>query len=381
MNPLAKVSFVLLTLVGFPVSDLLAGAAPVGTPAAWQAPDATAPREAAGPGAGQPAIPSPPASSAPSLSSPWRDALLAGYCLMIVVASLFGGWLPTRFVLSHTRMQTVISFVGGLMLGIALFHLLPDSVRDLPGVNSATGWMMLGIVSMFILIRTFHFHHHGPLEISTAHEVACELHADSPAVASVAHGHEHSHEHSHEHGESCAHAPEVEHGQPHCHHAHQLSWVGIATGLSVHTMIDGIALAASVEAQSGHGGWLPVFGLGTFLAVLLHKPLDAVSITSLMAAAGWSAQARHLVNAGFSLMCPAGAVLFMAGIRGIPGWQSYAVGAALAFSAGVFLCISLSDLLPEMEFHEHNRLRLSTALGAGILLAFVLTLLESSHQH
>ncbi len=34
-------------------------------------------------------------------------------------------------------------------------------------------------------------------------------------------------------------------------------------------------------------------------------------------------------------------------------------GWGLAFSAGVFLCIALSDLLPEMEFHSHHRVPLS----------------------
>lgn len=303
--------------------------------------------------------------------TPWMEVLLAGYCLLIVSASLIGGWLPSRIELSHTRMQTMISFVGGLMLGIALFHLLPDSAADLPSVGVATTWMMLGIVFMFVLIRTFHFHHHGPLEISTSQEVACRLHTDGAVEEAEAEPEP----------SGCDHPEDAARGLPHCHHAHQLSWIGIATGLSLHTLIDGIALAASVEAESGHPVRWSLFGLGTLLAVLLHKPLDAVSITSLMAAAGWSSRSRNLVNAGFALMCPAGAILFLVGIRGFPGWQSYGVGAALAFSAGVFLCIALSDLLPEMEFHAHNRLRLSVALGAGILCAFLITLLETGHAH
>ncbi len=48
------------------------------------------------------------------------------------------------------------------------------------------------------------------------------------------------------------------------------------------------------------------------------------------------------------------------------------VGCGLAFSAGVFLCISLSDLLPELEFHAHDRVVLSLALIAGIALAYAI---------
>jgi zinc and cadmium transporter len=44
---------------------------------------------------------------------------------------------------------------------------------------------------------------------------------------------------------------------------------------------------------------------------------------------------------------------------------------ALAFSAGTFLCIALSDLLPELQFHSHDRLKLSVALLAGVVLMAV----------
>ena len=57
------------------------------------------------------------------------------------------------------------------------------------------------------------------------------------------------------------------------------------------------------------------------------------------------------------------------------------VGCSLAFSAGVFLCISLGDLLPEVEFHSHDRLKLSLTLLLGIALAWGIGLLEPSHVH
>ena len=42
---------------------------------------------------------------------------------------------------------------------------------------------------------------------------------------------------------------------------------------------------------------------------------------------------------------------------------------------------SLSDLLPEMEFHTHNKVQLTVALGLGIVLSWTLTLLEQAHLH
>ena len=50
----------------------------------------------------------------------------------------------------------------------------------------------------------------------------------------------------------------------------------------------------------------------------------------------------------------------------------------MAFSAGIFLCISLGDLLPEVHFHSHDRLQLSGMLLLGVLLAL---LIEVSHSH
>ena len=296
--------------------------------------------------------------------------VLTGYCAAIMAASVLGGWLPSIFTLTHTRMQTTISFVGGLMLGIAVFHLLPHSVHGTNSIDNSAWWMMAGILTMFLLIRSFHFHHHGPLEISTAQEDPCAGHD----------AHDHDHDDGHKMTVPGRGVLPVA-GQPYCHHAHQLSWVGIAVGLSLHTLIDGIALAASVEADSLRQSGISLFGVGTFLAIILHKPLDAVSITSLMAGSGWKSQSRFLVNLIFSAMCPIGAAMFVLGIRQFSTMQDLVVCSVIAFSAGVFLCIALSDLLPEMEFHAHNRFRLTVALTAGILLAYGITFLEPAHLH
>ena len=151
--------------------------------------------------------------------------------------------------------------------------------------------------------------------------------------------------------------------------------------MALHTLIDGLALGASVEADALHGdlAWIP--GFGTFAAVVLHKPRDSIAITSLMKAGGWSNGARHLASAAFARCCPLGAVLFVLGIHEFAGRQAQIVGVALAVSAGVFLCIALSDLLPEMEFHSHNRLQLTAALLTGVAMAWAIGLVESEHAH
>ena len=77
----------------------------------------------------------------------------------------------------------------------------------------------------------------------------------------------------------------------------------------------------------------------------------------------------HLVNFGFAMMIPVGVACFILGVGQLnPGTAAGWTAIALAFSAGTFLCIALSDLLPELQFHSHDRLKLSLALLAGFCL-------------
>jgi zinc and cadmium transporter len=293
-----------------------------------------------------------------SSMAPSPAAQVAIYSLAIVAASLAAAYLSLG-KLGHTPMQAIISFVGGLMLGIAIFHLWPHALGHMGGAGRAddvaTG-VMAGILLMFLLLRAFHFHHHGPSDFGpgdTGHSHDCDRdHATHQHVSSpLASAHSHTAK-------------------------HRWEWVGVFAGLTIHTLIDGIALAASVQVQhtlTDTRGW---FGLGAFAAIVLHKPLDTLSITTLMTAGGWSRRSQLTVVCLFSLMCPAGALLFMGGVSTFGLAQSPLVGYSLAFACGVFLCISLSDLLPEMEFHSHNRALLTTALLLGIALAWGIRFVE-----
>src|SRR4051794_35807499 len=86
--------------------------------------------------------------------------LLAVYCLCVLVASLAGGALPAVIRLTHRRMQLVMSFVGGLMLGVALLHLIPHSLAEQDSIDRVAGWTLGGLLTMFLLIRVFHVHAH-----------------------------------------------------------------------------------------------------------------------------------------------------------------------------------------------------------------------------
>jgi len=272
--------------------------------------------------------------------------LLVSYCVAIALFSLMGGFVPNWVRMTHTRMQIVMSFVSGLMLGVAFYHLLPHSIAWVGGPAAAdvsVWWLMIGLIVMLLLLRIFHFHQHDFSD--DEHEKHCEHHHEE------------------------------------VHSVHKLSWVGIALGLGLHTIIDGVALGAVIQGESFNGEVSGLLGVGVFLAILLHKPLDALSITAVMNAGGWSSSSRAVANILFALLCPLGALLFFFGVDFLDHSRGYAVGAALAFSAGAFICIALSDLLPEVQFHSHDRLKLTVAFLLGIGLAYAIGGVEPPDAH
>ena len=273
--------------------------------------------------------------------------LLAGYSVVIMAASLFGGWLPSIFRLTHTRTQMVTSFVAGVILCVALYYLLPHAIVELPDEHSAetaVWWMLVGTVLMVVLLRVFSFHQHD-----------------------FSHEDHDTHDHAHAHHE-------------HAHISlHPMSWVGITMGLGLHTMTEGVTLGTSIRAGESDGAI--GLSLSVFLAIVLHKPLDALSIIGTMRAAGFGKYRRVLANVLFSLVCPVAAWLTFWGVGLLGQWEAYVVGAALAFAAGALLCIALSDLLPEVHFHSHDRTKLTLAFFAGIGLAYMLHYLEPAGLH
>jgi zinc and cadmium transporter len=275
--------------------------------------------------------------------------LLTIYCVLVLLASLAGGWFLLFIHLTHARLQIAVSFVAGLMLGIALLHFLPDADEQLHSLDKTATWMLGGFLAMFFIQRFFHFHHHDLAEGETGD--------------GGEHGHAHSHGHD-EHGHSLAELS-----------AKQLSWIGTTVGLTFHSLLDGLALAVAVEA--GTQGNARIAGLGVALVVILHKPFDAIAVSTLMAAGGKSRFSRHVLNGLFALASPLGAALFYLGASRFAGGNVPVLGLALAFCAGSFLCIASSDLLPELHFHSHDRFKLSAALLAGLAMAVIIGQFET----
>ena len=275
---------------------------------------------------------------------------LALFCATVVGVSLLGGLLPLATSLTHTRLQLYLSFSAGAMLGAAFFHMLPEAVEL--GSTGTLRWSAGGLLALFFLERFFAFHHH-------------EAPAD-PNEPCPTHPHEHAPGRGHAAGLVHASAPGG--GEEDAKGA-SLHWGAAAFGLAAHSLAGGVALASAVAAGAEMRHGLSATAWGVFLATALHKPADALTIVSLMLRAGVPRLLAHAVNLGFALMIPLGVALFLLGIRGLsPASAAGLTADALAFSAGTFLCIALSDLLPELQFHAHDRWKLSAALLAGFAL-------------
>ncbi len=320
------------------------------------------------------------------------------YCLLIVLVSMAGGAVPMLVRLTHRRLQLATSLIAGFLLGVALLTLLPHALMAVP-VTTAMGWVVVGLMVMFFLERFFAYHHHlAPGEEGlppvTADpqplaEAACDVEPGDPL--------DHHHGHpvpAHPHAAPPSAREASDHAPGHAHHPHdhahanpaELSWLGITLGLVIHSLIGGIALGAAVSAEDlvhthGVAGWvLP--GIAVFLGIFLHKPFDAMTLLTLLRTTGWSKPTQHLINFAFALCTPIGGVLFFWGMAGVDLAHSVVVGCALAFAAGVFLCVSLADLLPELHFHRHDRGALSIAVLAGLGLAWGIAIMEAqTHAH
>ena len=313
--------------------------------------------------------------------------ILLVYCVLIFLASLAGGWLPLLIRLTHARMQIVISAVAGIMLGVGLMHMLPHAIFELgiDRLDRAILCLLAGFLTMFLVERFFCFHHHDVPDDVHQHGAPCDdvprgdVPCDDVPCDDV----------------PCDDASELlplvdrdacDGGRdcdvrPDCHGAHELTWGGAAVGLTLHSLLAGVALAAAVRSEWDGQTAAVTAGVGTFLVIFLHKPFDSLTLGTLLALGPLSRRARHTINVLFALAAPLGALAFFAGVD-LSGHGTAAAAYGLAFSAGTFLCIAMSDLLPELQFHSHDRVKLSVALFAGLVLAWAIGLLEpGGHDH
>jgi zinc transporter ZupT len=125
-------------------------------------------------------------------------------------------------------------------------------------------------------------------------------------------------------------------------------------GLGVHTLFDGVAIAAGFMIGTP-------LGILLFLAVLVHKRPEGFTVASIMLASGHS-RARALSAAGLL------GVLTVLGALATAFVARHHVGYALALSAGVTIYVAASDLIPEVN-REGGPALAWTVFGGLVLFA------------
>lgn len=261
-----------------------------------------------------------------------RLGIYAGAVLVFTL--LAGIWPATRKGPSQAG-HTALSVAAGVMLGAAFFHMLPEAVREVgPKASYA---VVLGFVAIFVLERLVLVH-------------ACEM---LPGPADP--GSETAHVHVHDPGDDddCADHPQT---------------LGLTAfvGFSLHTLTDGVALGSAVAAA----------GLGpvVLLAIVLHKIPLSFSLAGVLRQEGRKTGAVLGMVGVFGAMVPVGAGIYLLAA----GWLSaegvtHLTPYALAFSAGTFLHVAFSDLLPEIHRRRRGALPAVAVVAGGLAFMYLLT--------
>jgi zinc and cadmium transporter len=272
-------------------------------------------------------------------------AALSFYTGAILLGALAGGALP--LFASIRRSDLLLSFSAGIMLGAAFFHMLPEAVEE--GGTAAIPFVVVGFLLLYLAERFVLVHvcaEPGPnRRLSTA-------------GAPLPH---HEGEPDHEHGA---------HGDPDgtgcdVHTLGLAAWLG----MSAHTIVDGFALGAASTS--------PELGALVFVAILAHKIPNSFSLSAILISEGYSRGRAVAMNAAFALMVPVGAGIYVL-LQELIHVQRF-TAIALAVSAGTFLHLALSDILPDLHRRGASRWRMSAALVAGVAIMFALTLTRHAH--
>lgn len=209
----------------------------------------------------------------------------------------------------------LVSFAVGGLFGDAFIHLLPESFENL-GVNLGTSlYVLLGIFIFFILEKFIRWRHcHIPISKEHMHPVVI------------------------------------------------LNLIGDG----VHNLLDGMIVGASFIVS------IPI-GIATTLAVIFHEIPQEIGDFAVFLHMGMPVKKAMFLNFLSALTAVLGAIISLTIESYIKGFAAY----LLPVTAGGFLYIAGSDLIPEL--HKDRDVKLSTSLlqfisillGVGIMAALV----------
>lgn len=129
-------------------------------------------------------------------------------------------------------------------------------------------------------------------------------------------------------------------------------------GLFIHAFFDGFAISAGMQFDF-------YLGLLIFIAVLLHKVPEGLTIASVMLAAEHRRRTAFLasLSIGVATMLGVVSVFFLAEV------DEEIIGVAFAFSAGVATYVGASDLIPEINRARKRVIPVLVFVGIALFYA------------
>jgi zinc and cadmium transporter len=193
-----------------------------------------------------------------------------------------------------TIQRLAVPFAAGALLAAAFLDLLPEAIQHGDG-EQVSLYALIGLVTFFILERSLSwFHHHHDDEVS---------HGVGRRTTSL-----------------------------------------IVIGDTVHNFIDGLALGAAFLVS-------PAVGIVTTLAIAAHEIPQEVGDFGLLLSKGMAKQKVLLVNILSAFATVIGAVL----IYGFGGELHISESILLALTAGFFIYIAASDIIPTIHAEPERR--------------------------
>lgn len=237
------------------------------------------------------------------------------------VVSLIGG---VALLSSPSRREVLarwaLPFGAGALLAAAFVDLLPEALHD-GTTNQVLPWALGGFLAFFVLERTVHwFHRH------------------------------------HGHGEA---------GRSEGRNHAQKSL--IVFGDTIHNLIDGIGIGAAFSID------VPT-GVVTAVAVAAHEIPQEIGDFGFLLSRGMSPKRTILVNVVSSLATVVGAlIVYMVGAH-----YNVPLAPILALTAGFFIYIAASDIIPDIHERPHaeaNKQAAMLLLGV-VIVATMVTMLH-----
>lgn len=141
------------------------------------------------------------------------------------------------------------------------------------------------------------------------------------------------------------------------------------TGLFIHAFFDGFTISVGMRYDF-------TLGFLVFVAILLHKLPEGLTIATVMLAAAHKRRTAFLASVAIGVSTMLGIVsVFL-----LSDLSINFVGSAFAFSAGIALYVGASDLIPEVN-HAHKRVIPLLAFAGMLLFYGGALLLGTAHVH